>query len=156
MRKALYLTLLLVAGFSCSVQDVCDDDPQPELQARFKTMNGGATADTTLTGLYLYGIRAGKSDSLLLDSATTAAVALPLDPGNDFSRFVLSTEVQADTFTIFYQREFYLISYSCGFAVRYTVEKVDAGGSMILDTEINEATVDYENNQNEEHLWLFF
>jgi hypothetical protein len=153
--RQLPLILLLVIA-SCTTQDVCDDDNQAILVARFKTIANGETTDTILPGISIYGIREGQPDSLLYDSMLVSRVELPLDPSNDQSRYVMTIAEETDTLFLIHSSEAYLISYSCGFAARFTLEDFTATGKMIVDTELISASIDAELESDEVHLWIYF
>ena len=124
-----YLTLiftLLLLIASCANQEVCDDDNQSYLVARFKTVEG--IRDTIMAAVTIYGIREGRPDSLLYNSTSTSRIELPLDPNNDITSFVFSNSIQVDTLYISQLSEVYLINYTCGFASRFTLEEVSAAG----------------------------
>lgn len=148
--------VLLLALFSCTTQDICDDDNQSILVARFKHVVAGEVTDTIVPGITIYGIREHRNDSLLYDSVSAARITLPLDPGNPTSRFVLTAGEQRDTLLIHHASEAYLISYNCGFAALFTVDSLDYGGGIITDVEIISAAVDGEMETNEEHIWIYF
>jgi len=156
MKIRLLPLFLLLGLFSCSTLEVCDDNIQSELVARFKTIEEGVVNDTSISGVTLYGIREGKSDSLLYDSVTVMDVVLPLDSHHDFSRFILNIYEQTDTLTIQHTNEFYMISYTCGFASLFTINSFVYSNLMINDIEIVNSMVDAELEQDEEHLWIYF
>ncbi|MCK4746989.1 MAG: hypothetical protein KAT15_08140, partial [Bacteroidales bacterium] len=124
--------------------------------ARFKSTATGGITDTIVPGISIYGIREGKPDSLLYDSSSVARVELPLDPTNDQSRFVMTVAEETDTLVLIHSSEAYLISYSSGFASRFTLVDFTATGEMIVDTELISASIDAELESNEEHLWIYF
>ena len=154
-NRLLPFILLLVFG-SCTTQDVCDDDNQSILVARFRTMDSGEITDTIVPGISIYGIREGLTDSLLYDSSTVGRIELPLDPGHDQSRFVMSTVEKRDTLILVHSSEAYLISYNCGFAARFTLVDYTNTGNMILDFELISSTIDAELESDEEHLWIYY
>lgn len=156
MKYQLGLLILLLFIASCATQDVCDDDGQSYLVARFKTLEEDNINDTTMVGMSIYGIREGKADSLLYDSLSMSVVELPLDPNNESSMFVLSNEVRQDTLLFSYTSEAYLISYTCGFAARFTLEQFTNSGSWVSDMQLIEGEIDAEIETNEEHLWIYF
>lgn len=156
MRHVLFLFAVLIVLFSCASQEICDGDNQSEMVARFKLEKDGSASDTTLTGVSVHGIRPGLSDSLLYDSVPAAKIILPLDPNHTFSTFVISADTLQDTLTIHHRTEYYLISYTCGFAALFTLEKIDVSGSLINRAEIIDPVIDADLVQNEEHIWLYF
>ncbi len=156
MKYQLGLLILLLFIASCATQDICDDDSQSYLVARFKTLEDGSITDTIMDAMSIYGIREGKADSLLYDSLSMSVMTLPLDPNNESSMFVLSNEVRQDTLLLSYTSEAYLISYSCGFAARFTLEQFTNSGSWVSDMQMIEGVIDAELETNEEHLWIYF
>ena len=156
MKYLVYLLTLLLLFTSCATQDVCDDDSQSILVARFKTLEDSEVTDTILDAMSIYGIREGKADSLLYDSMSMSRAELPLNPNLSFSHFVLSNKIRQDTLMIKYSSEVYLISYTCGFAVRFTLEQFTNSDSWINDMVLIEGEIDAELESNEEHLWIYF
>jgi len=156
MKNLLFpLTLLLLIA-SCSTLDICDDDSQSYLVARFMTLEDDTTTDTIMGGMSIYGVREGMADSLLYDSISMSRAELPMDPNNEFSKFVLSNESRQDTLLLTYSNEAYLISYSCGYAARFTLDQYTTSGNWVLDIELKEGEIDAELTTDEEHLWLYF
>jgi len=149
------MTVLLLIT-SCATQEICDDDNQAILVARFRTMNGGGSRDTIMAGMTIYGIREGKTDSLLYDLTSTGKVQLPLDPNSEVTRFVFTNQIQIDTLSLSHSSEVYLINYTCGFASRFTLEQSTASGSWMMDVELKDAKIDAELTTDEEHLWIYF
>jgi hypothetical protein len=156
MRSRLIFLFLMFLIFSCSSQEVCEDEVQSDLVARFKTMESGTSRDTTITGVTLYGIREGLPGNLLYDSASLSRIVVPLDPNSDHTTFLLKVNDLTDTIRIDHQSGFYLVSYACGFASLFTLEEIDFSGDMILTAEITKSQIDAEMEQNEEHLWIYF
>lgn len=149
------LTVLLLIT-SCATQEICDDDNQAILVARFKTMNGGVSRDTIMGGMTIYGIREGKTDSLLYDSTSVGKVQWPLDPNNALTRIVFTNQIRSDTLSLSHSSEVYLINYTCGFASRFTLEQIAVSGSWMMDVEFKDAEIDAELTTDEEHLWIYF
>jgi hypothetical protein len=141
---------------SCGTQDVCDQESQSILVARFRTLEDGQISDTILQGISVFGIRSGESMGLLYDSVNAGKIGLPLDPAGDFSRFVLFSGEHRDTLVLSHSSEAYLISYNCGFAARFKLEGFSHSGDMIVDMELISASVDAELENDEEHLWIYF
>ena len=156
MRITLLIFFSLSLLASCTTQDVCEDDNQSKLVARFKTIESDVVSDTIVSGVTIYGIREGKVDSLLYDSSTTDEILLPLNPNHDFSRFVLSVNENVDTLKFIHTTEFYLLSYTCGFAALFSLDSVNYSHPMIHDVEIVNSVIDAEPEENEEHLWIYF
>ncbi|MCK5136932.1 MAG: hypothetical protein KAR19_14190 [Bacteroidales bacterium] len=156
MKIGLLPFLLLVLQVSCITQEICDDDSQSELVARFKTIESTITSDTIMSDVSIHGIREGQSDSLLYDSVSTSIILLPLDPNLEQSRFVLNMNKQNDTLVVTHRNEVYLISYTCGFATLFNLENIGYTSLMIKDIEIKDSIVDTELLQDEEHIWIYY
>ena len=156
MRFRILLFILIILASGCASVEVCDEDYDSELIARFKTRHEGVPADTTVSSLTLYGIREGLSDSLLYDSVSTSGFLVALDPHHYFSSFVLQINGQADTLVISYDSETYMISYTCGFANLFTIDDNIEWSSNVIksDTTLNDM-IDAEYEENEEHIWLY-
>ena len=153
-RILLFILFILASG--CASVEVCDEDNDSELVTRFKTRHEGAPADTTVSSLTLYGIREDLSDSLLYDSIPATGFVVPLDPHHDFSSFVLQINEQTDTLVISYERETYLISYTCGFANLFTIDdNIEYSSGAIKSDSILNEMIDAEYEDNEVHIWLY-
>jgi hypothetical protein len=154
LRILLFMILLPVTG--CVKVEVCNDDKDSLMVARFKTMKEDVPADTTVKVFSLYGIREGMPDSLIYDSlATTNTFEVPLDPHQDVSRFVMHIGDASDTLVVSHHREIYMVSYKCGFATLFTIDQIGYSTGMIKSYEIRKAMVDAETEKNEEHIWLY-
>ena len=156
MRIGLQITISLWLLVSCTTQDVCDGDNQSKLVARFKTMVSNNVSDTIVSGVTVFGIREGQTDSLLYDSSTTSEILLPLDPSHGFTRFVLHVNEHSDTLRFIHTNEFYLLSYTCGFAALFNLDSVRYSHQIIHDLEILNSVVDADLEENEEHCWIYF
>ena len=158
MKSRLLLISVLFAMVSCLTQEVCDDNSQSELVARFKTEVSEAVSDTIISGVSIYGIREGKSDSLLYDSSEVSRIVLPLDPHHTYSRFVMKIDESSDTLTLVHSTGFYLVSYNCGYGAIHTLnpDSIGHGHKLFYDTKIIDAVIDAATEQDEEHLWLYF
>jgi len=156
MKIPTILLVSLLLFVSCTTDDVCDENNQSEMVVRFKTVFSDIIKDTILSGVTIYGIRDGISDSLLYDSGTASRILLPMDSHHDFSKFAFNINNQTDTLKITHITEFNLTSYACGFAAIFTIDTVYYSTPMIKKYEIINAVIDTELEQDEEHLWIYF
>lgn len=156
MKPGFLAYIFLVLLISCVTQDICDEDNQSELVVRFKTGSLTSAADTIISGVTVYGIREGKSDSLLYDAASVSRILLPLDPAHGESRFVCRIDDRSDTIGISHDNEAYLISYTCGFAMMFNLRDIHHTTQVISHAEVIESQVDAELLKDEEHIWIFF
>jgi hypothetical protein len=156
MKSRILLFIIFILATGCISVEVCDENYDSELVARFKTRHEGVPADTTVSALTLYGIREGLSDSLLYDSISASGFVVALDPHHDFFRFVLQINGQADTLVISYDQEIYMISYTCGFANLFTIDdNIELSSGVIKSDTILNEMIDAEYEENEEHIWLY-
>jgi len=158
MKYRLLIFLVVMLAISCNTQEICDDNSESKLVARFKFQEDELISDTIVTGFSLYGIREGKADSLLYDSSTTSRIELPLDPHHSFSRFVMSINELSDTLYIGHVTGYYLMSYTCGYAAIFNLDpdSIIHGSTLFHDVEIRNGVIDAMLEQDEEHLWLYF
>ena len=158
MKAFTLLTALFMLMLACSTLEICDDSGESDLVIKFKQMQGDGIADTIISGVSIYGIRAGKADSLIYDSLSTARILLPLDPHHQVSSFVMNINEVRDTLHISHQTGFYLISYACGYAAVFTLEEnpIEHDSVLFNTVEIRKPVIDAETDQDEEHLWLYF
>ena len=153
LRITFFIFAILLSG--CVDVEICDEDSGSELVAKFKTVKEGITSDSTVTALSLYGIREGMSDSLLYKTLSTSGFVVPLNPHLPYSRFILKIDEQTDTLTIYHHQELYLISYTCGFANMFTLERLEHDMGMIVKDSILIEMVDAEYESDEVHIWLY-
>ena len=159
MKSRLLLISVLFTMVSCLSMEVCDDNSQSELVARFKTEVSETVSDTIISGVSIYGIREGRPDSLLHDSTIpTSRVVLPLDSHHTYSRFVMKINEISDTLTLVHNTGFYLISYTCGYGAIFTLDadSIDHGHNLFYKITIEDAVVDANTEPDEEHLFLYF
>ena len=166
MKSRLLLFSVLITMVSCFTQEVCDDNSQSELVARFKTVvfetilevEIESTIDTIISGVSIYGIREGKPDSLLYNLSETSRIVLPLDPHHTYSSFVMKIDESSDTLTLVHSTGFYLVTYDCGYGAIHTLDadSIDYGGTLFYDITIKDAVIDAATDNDEEHLWLYF
>jgi hypothetical protein len=156
MRGAIpFLTAALLI-FSCSTLEVCEEDLLPSAITTFHTYQNGTLTDTILSGIYLYGIRENKPDSLLYDSAKAAKIQLPLNPNSDHSTFVFKVQDLIDTIEIYHTSTIYLLSFTCGFANDFTMTDIAFTRYSLTDIELIKEYVNAEETDVEEHLKFYF
>ena len=155
MKIRILLLVLAINAASCVDVEVCDESYESELVVRFKSLTDGEAADTTVSAFTLFGIRDGKTDSLLYDADALAGFVVPLDPNNEFSSYVMLINEQTDTLVVSYDHESYMISYSCGFANIFTLKDVETVSGIITGDSILNVMVDAEYEEDEEHIWLY-
>jgi hypothetical protein len=157
MKASLLFLGLILLVYSCISEELCEEDSISELVASFKTETEDIVSDTTISALTVYGIREGQPTWLLYDSVTYSEILLPLDPHNDFSRFVFQAGEQTDTLILPHKSEIYMISYSCGFGMQFTLDPdIQYGeGFFVKDTIIN-PLVNTSLEEVDTHIWLYF
>ena len=155
MRSRILFVIISILVTGCISVEICDDDNNSVMVAKFMTMKDELPADTTVASLSLYGIREGRPDSLLYNQQSTNAFEVPLDPHHDFTRFVLQLGEQTDTLELNHHQELYMISYDCGFGNMFTLESIAYRSGMIKNAEIKDEIVDAETEEDDVHIWLF-
>ena len=153
IRTLFFIFAIFFSG--CVTVETCDEDNESELVALLKTVKDGITIDSTVTSLTLYGIREGRTDSLLYNSLPTSGFIVPLNPQPGFSQFVLSIDDLTDTLTIHHRHERYMISYTCGFGNLFTIEKIEHSFTIFNKDSIISTLVDEVYEDDEEHIWLY-
>jgi hypothetical protein len=156
MSSRILLFVLLLFAVSCISVELCDESYDSEVSVKFKTLQEGIAVDSTVSALTLYGIREGTDYSLLYDSVPASGFTAPLDPAHNVTRFVMQVNGQTDTILIYHQQEIYLVSYTCGFANRFTLDHLESRGGIISGDTILKETVDAEDETNEGHIWIYF
>ena len=157
MKIRLLPFFFLFLIISCTTLEVCDDNYDSLLVIKFKTLDSEELiVDTIVSDVTLYGIREGKSDSLLYNVESTSWLELPLDPHHTFSRFVLNIEEKSDTLHMVHSTGYYLISYTCGYGALFNLDSMIYGGTMFYGDTIINSVIDAELEQYEEHIWIYF
>ena len=156
MHSRILIFIISILITSCISVEICDDDNNSTLVAKFMTLKDELPADSTVASLSLYGIREGRPDSLLYNNQlATNTFEVPLDPHHDFTRFVLQINEQTDTLEIIHTQDLYMISYDCGFGNLFTIENIGISSGVIKSTEIKDDKVDAETKEDDVHIWLF-
>jgi len=156
MRSRILFIIISILVTGCISVEICDDDNNSVMVAKFMTMKDDLPADSTVASLSLYGIREGRPDSLLYNNQPSVnAFELPLDPHHDYSRFVLQVDTLTDTLELMHTQELYLISYDCGFGNVFTLDNIGYSSGLIKSVEIIDETVDALTEEDDVHIWLF-
>ena len=156
MKLSYCFLCIALFAYSCSTQEVCEEDSISELVASFKTETGGILHDTILSALKIYGIRDGQDIWYLYDTVSGSDILLPLDPHHNESRFVFQTTGQTDTLTLGHSSELYLISYACGFGNLFSLGTIQYKGGMIVKDSLINPVIHASLEEDEIHIWLYF
>jgi hypothetical protein len=156
MLSRILIFIISILITSCISVEICDDDNNSVMVAKFMTMKDELPADSTVASLSLYGIREGRPDSLLYNNQlNTNNFQVPLDLHHDFTRFVLQINEQTDTLELMHTQDLYMISYDCGFGNLFTIENPEISSGVIKSAEIKNEKVDAETKEDDVHIWLF-
>jgi hypothetical protein len=156
MHSRILIFIISILITSCISVEICDDDNNSVMVAKFMTLKDELPADSTVASLSLYGIREGRPDSLLYNNQlATNIFEVPLDPHHDITRFVLQINEQTDTLELMHTQDLYMISYDCGFGNLFTIENIGISSGVIKSAEIKDEKVDAETEQDDVHIWLF-
>ena len=156
MRGVIPFLTTVILIFSCSTQEVCDDNLIPAAITTFHTYQDGILTDTIVSGIYMYGIRENRPDSLLYDSTVASKIQLPLNPNSDHSTFVLKVQDIFDTIKIYHTSTVYLLSFTCGFSNDFTMTDITYTRNSLIDIELIKEYVNAEEDDVEEHLKFYF
>jgi len=156
MRYRFLIIALILTATACNTLHICDDFGESIAVVRLKTVYDGQIRDTLVNGLDIWGIRDGQNGPLFYDSATASRIVLPLDPSSPESSFIIRSGEQSDTLVLVHDSEAYLLSYECGFAMRYQIKEVQSSLRWTKDTELVEDEIDAEILSNEEHIRIYF
>ena len=157
MHSRILIFIISILITSCISVEICDDDNNSVMVAKFMTLKDELPADSTVASLSLYGIREGRPDSLLYNNQlNTNNFQVPLDLHHNFTRFVLQINEQTDTLELMHTKEVYMISYDCGFGNLFTLDdNIGIRSGVIKSAEIKNEKVDAETEQDDVHIWLF-
>ena len=156
MHSRILIFIISILITSCISVEICDDDNNSVMVAKFMTLKEELPTDSTIASLSLYGIRDGRPDSLLYNNQlATNTFEVPLNPHHDITRFVLQINEQTDTLELMHTKELYMISYDCGFGNLFTIENIGISSGLIKSAEIKDEKVDAETEQDDVHIWLF-
>ena len=157
MRSRILFVIISILVTGCISVEICDDDNNSVMVAKFMTMKDELPADSTVASLSVYGIREGRPDSLLYNNQPSVnAFDLPLDPHHGYSRFVLQVDTLTDTLELIHTQEMYMISYDCGFGNVFTLDNnIGFSSGLIKSAEIIDETVDALTEEDDVHIWLF-
>lgn len=155
MKSRILICIITIFASSCVTVEVCDDNSDSLMVTKFMTLEDDIPADSTVTDLSVYGIREGKTDSLIFTSTSTSSFEVPLNPHQEISSYLLQIGDQTDTMVVTHHQEIYMISYTCGFGNLFTLENVENSNGMIKSYTIEKDMVDAANEVDEEHIWLY-
>ena len=153
MRKlaAFALMTALVTLLATCGEKECDQTMSNPAGFGFYTINNEAQVDTSITDLVVYP--EARQDSFLYDSVTTSTVFLPLNPTNDFTRFIFVIDSVQTTLEVTYSREQEFISHPCGFTTTYRINGVSFTNARFDSVQVINHIVSL--NTNEEHFNIF-
>ena len=141
MKKYLLpIIAIIILISSCEKDDICIDPVTPQLVIRFYD-DVSPTEYKSRTSLYVW---VEGMDSIYVN-VSTDSIALPLNPAEDFTTYLLSSDDIVDEITINYSREEVFVSRSCGFKYNFNdINLTDVTNNWILSTEITNQTVENE------------
>ncbi|WP_430816702.1 DUF6452 family protein [Carboxylicivirga sp. RSCT41] len=140
-----FLGLYLV---SCDESDLCLSG-QNAIQSGLYSGASGVENDTTLTGIYLWGLEPGSAiaKELLIDSADVTSMYMPTDLHRDTTTFVLREKTVAsdlqDTLVFIYERQLNYVSGDCGFSYDLELDTVISTFNVIDSVVISYSSVLY-------------
>ncbi len=152
------MAISIFALASCDSSSLCLSG-QSAIQSGLYSATSGEAKDTTLSGIYLWGIDpiTELDKGLLIDSADVSKMFLPTDINRDTSTFILREETVAsdlyDTLMFVYERELNYVSGDCGFSYNLRLDTVIYTINLIDSVTIDLPTVIY--NENLENVKIY-
>ncbi|MCG8582201.1 MAG: DUF6452 family protein [Bacteroidales bacterium] len=160
--KLIGILLLALWGLvmtSCDESDLCLSG-QNAIQTGLYSAASGVETDTTLTGIYLWGLEPGTGieKELLYDSTRVSEpLYMPTDLHRDTSTFVLREKTIAsdiqDTLVFIYERQLNYVSGDCGFSYNLELDTVISTLNFIDSVVISYPSVLY--NENLENVKIY-
>jgi len=139
------LTLLLLANCEESIQ--CTEDIEISVNIDFKTLSSGVKKDTLINNLTVIA-----KDTPYYNSNLNS-ISLALSQSSDTSEFQFVVDTVLDTISFYSKREHFMISFECGFATRFILEKVISQDILIDSISIINPNVD---RFDETHILFFY
>ncbi len=134
------LILLLLAN--CEETIKCTENTEISVNIDFKTLSSGIKKDTLINNLTVIG-----KDTLYFNSNLNS-ISLALSQSSDTSEFKFAVDTVMDTISFYSKREHFLISFECGFATRFILEKVISQDILIDSISIINPNVDRSDETN--------
>ncbi len=142
--------VMLIAVFACNDSSFCLSN-QHAIQASFYAATGDTDKDTTLTGIYIWGL---ENDSLFHDSASVHEMYLTANLNYDSTQFIIREEKlvgdnvigENDTLQFLYKRDLQYVSGDCGMAFNLILDTVIYTTNIIDSVRISYANVNYGEN----------
>lgn len=151
------IIITIIITSSCDRGSLCLSG-QNAIQAGLYSPSSENDKDTTLTGIYLWGIN---NDSVLIDSARVNKLFMPTDLNSDSSAFIIREEkligeniiYENDTLLFIYTRDLNYISGDCGFSYNLVLDTVIHTNNLIDSVIISNPSVSY--NENLENVKIY-
>jgi hypothetical protein len=154
---ALVFVLILIT-ISCENNTLCLSG-QNAIQSGFYSGFGGVESDTTLSGVYLWGIDPIEGDtmSVMVENETISKMFMSTDVNRDSTWFLLrekriASDIQ-DTILFIYERQLNYVSGDCGFTYNLELDTVIYTQALIDSIVIEYSSVLY--NENLENVKIF-
>lgn len=155
--KYLFLILGCAATLAACDDDtkVCDQNTRTTCNFRYRwanPQNNNQIEDTVLPAVTVFGL---DKDSLIRKATGLSGMQLPLDLGNDTSRFYFQSaaDAKADTLTIAYRRQPHFVSAGCGVAMYFTIDSAWSTEHVVKSVQLNAQNI---TTINEIHIILNF
>ncbi|MEZ4997643.1 MAG: DUF6452 family protein [Bacteroidales bacterium] len=145
---AAILAMVMATG-SCSDQP-CYEETDPQMNTILLVSGTGETAKADSLRVYTYR----ESDTLKFVSIKGASsFSVPLDPGSDESRFLITLNGVTDTALIWYSRRPHLVSPECGYTIVSEITGLMTTHNIIDTLIIENKSVNLDGQKN---LHLFY
>jgi hypothetical protein len=135
--------LAIILLLNCEEDKQCTEDIEISVNIDFKTISSGIKKDTLINNLTVIG-----KDTPYYNTNNLKSISLALSQSSDTSEFRFSVDTVPDTILFYSSRELFMISFECGFATRFILEKVISQDILIDSISIIKSNVDRSDETN--------
>ena len=144
--KSIFTIIAILVLFllsNCEEANQCTEDTEISLNIDFKTVYLDVKKDTSINNLTVTG-----KDTPYYNDNNLNSISLALSRLSDTSEYKFTVDTVVDTISFYSKREHFLVSFECGFATRFTLEKVVTQDKLLDSVSIIEPNVDMSDETN--------
>jgi len=135
--------LILLLLSNCEEAKQCTENTEISVNIDFKTLSSGIKKDTLINNLTVIG-----KDTPYYNNNNLNSISLALSQSSDTSEFKFAVDTILDIISFYSKREHFLVSFECGFATRFILEKVTSQNILIDSISIINPNVDRSDETN--------
>jgi hypothetical protein len=139
----LIVVLFLFLLLCCENSKQCTENPEITVNINFKTISDDGMKDTLIDKLTVIG-----KDTPYYNNNSIKSINLSLSQSSDTSKFKFVIDTVVDTIIFYSKREHFLVSYECGFATRFILDKIITQNKLLDSLSIIKATVTSSDETN--------